>query len=590
VIHVDSVTRFATGLTLRSLAMSDLKHSLGALLSTAALAFSAAATLASGAAQNSGPQDGDPPGASVQLSSSCARCHSAAPAASALRDADGETVAPYDLWRGTMMANSALDPLWRAVVSVEVAATPSARTAIESKCLSCHAPMADQVGIEVPEGASPIAVLHDEGMLGDLARDGVSCTICHGITPDRLGTAASFSAGFVLDPWSRLYGPHEEPFQNPMNRATGFFPTHGAHILDSTLCGSCHTLETNALRPDGTPTGHVLLEQAPYIEWRNSIFDTERAEPGPAAANCQTCHVPTTNADGSPIETPIARNPGGRDFPFTTPRRPVGRHVFVGGNTLVLGLFEEHGEALGATAPSEAFAATRAATFEQLQERTAAVEIVRTEQQGDTLTVVARVLNRTGHKLPTAHPTRRVFLRATVTGADGATLFASGATDDAGRLVDTDGAVLPSEVAGGPIAPHRDRVRAPNEVVEYRAVMADEHGAPTHLLMRGATWLADTRLLPRGWSVEHPDSDRTRPIGTNDDANFSAGEDTVTYEIDLLGRSAAAVEVELCYQTLAPRWADEMRRYDTPEVAHFMHMYEGADRAPVVLAATRVEL
>ncbi|QDU84500.1 hypothetical protein Pla163_16100 [Planctomycetes bacterium Pla163] len=580
--------------------MFELQHRLGALLATAALAISAAATVASGAAPNgtarigtariNSAQDGDPPGASVQLSSSCARCHSAAPGASALRDADGETVAPYDLWRGTMMANSALDPLWRAVVSVEVAATPSARAAIESKCLSCHAPMADQVGIDVPDGASPIAVLHDEGMLGELARDGVSCTICHGIAPDRLGTAASFSAGFVLDPWNRLYGPHEDPFQNPMNRATGFFPTHGAHILDSALCGSCHTLETDALRPDGTPTGHVLLEQAPYIEWRNSVFDTERAEPGPNAANCQDCHVPTTNADGSAIETRIARNPGGSDFPFTTPRRPVGRHVFVGGNTLVLGLFEEHGEALGATAPREAFTATRAATFEQLEERTAAVEIVRAEREGDRLTVEVRVQNRTGHKLPTAHPTRRAFLRATVTGADGATLFASGATDDAGRLVDAAGEILPSEVAGGPIAPHRDVVRAPDEVVEYRAVMADEHGAPTHLLMRGATWLSDTRLLPRGWSAEHPDAERTRPIGTEDDANFSAGEDTVTYSIDLAGRRAAAVEIELCYQTLAPRWADEMRRYDTPEVARFMQMYEDADRAPVVLAAARVEL
>lgn len=574
--------------------MHAIQHRLDAAFLAGAFVAAAIATLATGTARGDAsapeaPQD-QPPGAAVQLSSSCARCHSAAPNARALRDADSRTVAPFDLWRGTMMANSALDPLWRAVVSVEVAATPSARAAIESTCLSCHAPMADQVGIEVPDGASPIAVLDNAGMLGDLARDGVSCTICHGIAPDGLGTDASFSAGFVLDPWNRLYGPHEEPFQNPMNRATGFFPTHGGHVLESAMCGSCHTLETDALRPDGTPTGHVLLEQAPYLEWRNSDFDTERAKPGPAAASCQACHVPTTNTDGSPIETAIARNPGGRDFPFTSPRQPVGRHVFVGGNTLVLGLFEEHGEALGVKATREAFAATRAATFEQLEQRTASIEIVDVEQREDTLIVRARVENRTGHKLPTAHPTRRAFLRATVTDASGVTLFVSGAIDEAGRLVDEDGSVLPTELAGGPIAPHRDRVRAPNEVVEYRAVMADEHGAPTHLLMRGATWLADTRLLPRGWSAEHPDSDRTRPIGTHDDANFTAGEDSVTYEIDLAGRVAAAVEIELFYQTLAPRWADEMRRYDTPEVVRFMAMYDAADRQPVVLASTRVEL
>ena len=41
-----------------------------------------------------------------------------------------------------MMANSARDPFWRAVLSAEVDATPSAKALIEEKCTRCHAPMA----------------------------------------------------------------------------------------------------------------------------------------------------------------------------------------------------------------------------------------------------------------------------------------------------------------------------------------------------------------------------------------------------------------------------------------------------------------
>ena len=82
------------------------------------------------------------PGPGVQRSSSCARCHSNAPNAEAMRDADGVGIAPFDLWQSTMMANAARDPLWRAVVSAEVAAAPGRREEIERTCLGCHSPMA----------------------------------------------------------------------------------------------------------------------------------------------------------------------------------------------------------------------------------------------------------------------------------------------------------------------------------------------------------------------------------------------------------------------------------------------------------------
>lgn len=55
----------------------------------------------------------------------CADCHSNSSDASAMRDERDNWIAPFDLWSSSMMANAARDPLWRAAVSAEVAATPS---------------------------------------------------------------------------------------------------------------------------------------------------------------------------------------------------------------------------------------------------------------------------------------------------------------------------------------------------------------------------------------------------------------------------------------------------------------------------------
>jgi len=531
--------------------------------------------------------EADPPGPAVQESSSCALCHSNAPRASAMRDAAGREIAPYDLWRGTMMANAARDPLWRAAMSAEIAATPSRRAEIEQKCLGCHAPMAARVGLEEHDTGSLAHALDCDAQLGDLARDGVSCTICHGMSPEGLGTDASYTAGFHLDPERRLFGPHEGPFAMPMRMHTGFTPTHGEHVAESALCASCHTLETEALAANGDAAGARLLEQAPYLEWRNSDFRDEGPDPGPLAASCQDCHVPTADEDGEPIRTRIARNPGGRDFPPTSAREPVGRHRFVGGNTLVLSMLADRGEELGVEAPPEAVRATLAATREQLREAAArvAIENVRRDRQG--LSFDVRVENLTGHKLPTGHPMRRAWLRVVVRDASGAVLFASGETDSRGRIVGAAGRPLASELADGPIEPHRNVVRGAGEVAIYGAVLADASGTATHTLLRGATWLVDDRLLPRGWSREHPDGARTAPVGVEGDDDFGAGGDRVRYEVDAVPAGAFTIEAELLYQPLGARWAAELLRGETPEIETFRRMYEEAERSAEVLASDR---
>ena len=99
-----------------------------------------------------------------------------------------------------MMANAARDPYWQAAVREEVLSNPEYRTVIEDKCTTCHTPMARFS--EAAAGGE--GSLLDDGYVDPehpshaLAMDGVSCTLCHQIQPDRLGEAESFTGGFVI--------------------------------------------------------------------------------------------------------------------------------------------------------------------------------------------------------------------------------------------------------------------------------------------------------------------------------------------------------------------------------------------------------
>jgi len=529
------------------------------------------------------PQDA--PGPGVSTAAVCATCHSAAPEATAMRDSTGASIAPYDLWRSTMMANAARDPLWRAVVSAEIAATPSRQREIEETCLRCHSPLAERSGLEDHDTGSFLHLLDCKGEKAELALDGVSCTICHGIRPDNLGTPESFSAGFELDEQRRLFGPHDTPFINPMRMHSGFTPARGDHITESRLCGSCHTLETHAFTPDGERDESPFLEQSPYLEWRNSVWEDESDTPGPMARSCQDCHVPTRDAAGVPNETRIARNPMGRDFPPVKERSPFGRHLFVGGNTLILSILRDHREELRVDAPAAAFDATIAAARDQLQHRTATLALADATREDGRLRFALDVQNLTGHKLPTGHPTRRAWLRVVIRDAGGNAVFASGQPDDQGRVLGPDGAPLASELPGGPVPPHRDVITAADQVATYEAIMADASGSPTFTLLRGARWYVDDRLLPAGWTADHPEAVRTAPIGVEGDASFRGGADRVRFDLDLAGQTGElTIEAALLYQSLSARWAAELLQVDTPEVKRFARMYAAADRAPEVLA------
>ena len=520
----------------------------------------------------------DPAWLPFRHSTLCARCHDNTDTARAMRDEQGKGIAPYDLWRSSMMANSARDPFWRAAVAREVENTPSAKKAIEAKCMRCHSPMANPAHGDRKHDLT-MSLLSEVSDRATIALDGVSCTVCHTIREEGLGTESSYSGMFEVDRERRLFGPHATPFINPMRRFTGLTATESKHIVESRLCATCHTLETHALDPEGKPTGSVHQEQSPYREWRNSAFSTEVDKPGPLAASCQDCHVPTTSEAGKTLETRIAHNPMGRDFNMSG-RSPFGRHIFVGGNSLMPSILRDN-PSLHAKAPRAAFDATIAAVRDQLRHRTAVVKIGEPVWKDSRLRFSISIENLAGHKFPSAYPSRRAWLRIRVVDEDGKTCFESGNWNAEGFLTDDEGKVLASELAGGPIQEHHRTITRSDQVQIFEAIMKDDRGDNTWLLMRAAGYAKDNRILPKGWSPEHGEAKKTAPAGVGDDEDFVGGGDRIHVDLQIEGhRTPREIQVDLVYQSQGGRYLSEFMTAKNEQVRFYEEIWKASDRRP----------
>ncbi|MEX1365718.1 MAG: hypothetical protein AB1Z98_21500 [Nannocystaceae bacterium] len=515
----------------------------------------------------------------------CAQCHSNADGASAMRDELGSPIAPDDLWQATMMANSARDPFWWAMVRAETATFPEHAAEIEAECTQCHAPMA---AIREDLFGGPFALddlLDAQSDRSQLGLDGVACAACHQVPDEEiLGPPQLAATG-------QMFGPHADPFAMPMQMHTGFVPTEASHMTESAMCGTCHTLQTSPLSADGTPLGGHFAEQTPYLEWLDSDFSTESVPPGPLAASCQDCHLPTVSEAGVPISTRIARRPMGSDFPPVAERSPYGRHVLVGGNTKVPAMLRDFADELRPRASAQAFDRTIASAQHMLQHDTATVSLGGAARQGDELVIPVRVDNLAGHKFPSGIPARRALLQVTVRDAEGAVVFRSGGTNAQGQLVDEGGAVLEAEHYGGPTQPHHQTITHSTQVQIYQSVMADEDGVPTFRLLRASEYAKDNRLLPQGWTPAAPNAAVTGPVLGMADADFVGGSDTVQYRVLApAGSGPYEVRVELLYQALGTRFVTELLALDAPEIRAFERMWEASDRSPEPVASAMVQL
>jgi hypothetical protein len=476
-----------------------------------------------------------------------------------------------------MMANSARDPVWQAKVSSEVARRPSLQTLIEDKCATCHMPMAytqSQV-LGGPAQLSDGGFLDPDHPLHEAAMDGVSCTLCHQIEETGLGESETFSGGFQIDtstePPNRLaYGPYPQPFAMPMAHMSGYTPVQGAHIEDSGLCATCHTLFTPVIDDSGNVVGE-FPEQTPYLEWEHSSFGSDRG----AGVPCQACHMP--DASGA---VRISNDPPGRAI---TSRSPFAQHYFVGGNATVLGLLQSNVAELGLTTSTDLLQDTLERTLNQLQTATARLSIADAEVDGARLVLEVRVDSMAGHKLPTGYPARQAWLHVTVSDASGEILFESGQPQPDGSISGND-----ADEVGAAYEPHHDIISDPQQVQIYEAVMHDVEDQVTNTLLGAVGYVKDNRILPAGFDPATAGEEIAVQGQASLDDTFLGGSDRVTYEIDVDGASGPfTVSAELLYHALSYRFVEDLTADPTDAVSRFAALYHGSDQSPVVLASAQ---
>ena len=499
-----------------------------------------------------------------RTSDRCVACHNG------LKTKAGEDISIGFAWRASIMANSSRDPYWQGSVRRESIDHPGAQAAIEDECSTCHMPLSHFTA-------------HAEGRKGEVfshlplssppskdgaAADGVSCSVCHQVEKTGLGTPASFNGGLTF---ASIQNPHQRPEYGPFvvdqghqrvmqSSTNGMVPQASDHIRDSALCGSCHTLYTKALGPGGRQVG-TLPEQMPYLEWLHSDY--------PKRNTCQSCHMPE-------VQEPVAVT-----AIYGPLRQGMHRHEFIGGNFLMQQMLNDYrGDLHTAALPKELIAAS-GRTIEFLKSQSARVTLQNVRQQSGQLSLEVHVENLTGHKLPTAYPSRRAWLHVVVQDRDGRTIFESGALNPDGSIVGNANDADPHRYE-----PHYREITKPQQVEIFEPILGDAQGNVTTGLLSAVGYLKDNRLLPSGFDKGSATHDIAVVGNALSDPNFTDKGSTTRYVINTAAPGPFHVQAELWYQPIGFRWAHNLEPYSAAEPQRFVHYYNSeARRSAVVLAS-----
>jgi hypothetical protein len=457
-------------------------------------------------------------------------------------------LSPFGEWSASPMGLAGRDPIFFSQLQGETNILPEHTTCIENLCLHCHGVMGqrqlaidtdgdDAKGCEeffgiapppqVPMGKPfrldmvtqwPNSPDNEFQKFGALARDGISCTVCHRVADVDLGEENAYTGNFVTGPANIIFGPYQNVIEKPMQQALGVTPQFGSQITDPGLCGSCHAILLPVFDNDGIQI-NFSYEQTTYLEWENSVF----SQPGPDFSSCQDCHMPT-HFDGKELSFEIA-NIETNMFPPTTNRLPdpeitlserdiFARHSLHGLNIFINQIFQQfpivlgYGQLVGFFSDTPALITGQNSMVNMAQNETATVKINELVlNQDGQLEAVIEVRNLTGHYLPSGVGFRRMFLEFLVRDAERNVLWASGRTNKLGAILDgTTEVVLPSEqpvkFPDVPFQPHYDVITEQDQVQIYQELVEDSAGELTTSFLLRVTEVKDNRIRPKGYNPE----------------------------------------------------------------------------------------
>ena len=365
----------------------------------------------------------------------CANCHAGTD--------NGHNIRPVTTWGGSMMANAGRDPLFWASLDVANNDVPG----IGEWCLRCHSPGGWLDGrVTQPSGSADGCTLSGEIDGVDNDFEGLLCSFCHRMqinpSPPPGQQPVYYENGqYWIDDTTCSMG-FDPCRKGPYNYTMGQpHPPHGwessQYHRDSDNCGNCHNVTNQVLTlidENGVNTGVPVPVERTYKEWEQSSF----SQPGTSFLTCQNCHMPdATNDPAYPsIATDINRT---GDLPI---------HELAGGNAWVPRVLKGEYPSLGR---ADEFDATTAWAVDML-ENAATVEISAPPsiQVGADLNLDVRVVNLSGHKLPTGYPEgRRMWLDVLVRDGSGTPIWHSGAWDPSSGALAQDPQLKVYEVKPG---------------------------------------------------------------------------------------------------------------------------------------------
>jgi hypothetical protein len=304
----------------------------------------------------------------------------------------------------------------------------------------------------------------------------------------------------------------------------------------------------------------------PYQEWLNSDYKDKQS--------CQSCHMPV-------IQEPVAITKV-----LGVIRDDASRHVFVGGNFFIQRMLNRYRNDLDVIALPEEFEASASRTIEHLQSKTAEIAIQNVNVAAGRLQADISVQNLSGHKFPTAYPSRRAWLHVTVKDRNGATVFESGGLDTSGLIRGND-----NDADATKYEPHYTEITAPDQVQIYEDIMVDPAGKLTTGLLTAVRFIKDNRLLPRGFNKAGADAEIAVLGSAAQDPDFIAGGDNIRYSVNLANAQGPfQVQAELWFQPISFRWANNLRPYDAAEPKRFVGYYDSMSSGSAVRIAQATRL
>ncbi len=462
---------------------------------------------------------------------------------------------PYDGWVNSMMGQAARDPVWRAALHI---ANNDANEAGEY-CIRCHAPGAWLGGRSMPPDGSAFI---DDYQTNDF--EGIQCHFCHRSvnpvfekdSPDEdfdILAALEFPPGdqrgngrYVVDPSDVRRGPYQDIAENEDMNPHGVPVLYSPWHSRSEMCGTCHDVGNPVFSkdkdgrwvPNGWQTEHptqdpydMFPEQRTYSEWRSSAFAMGGVlfgdgrfggnHPTGIMESCQDCHMPDQVSGGCSLW----------ENPPWYERQDLPQHTFAGANHWVLRAILDlnpYGEA-GIDEETVADAEARAVSMLQAASDLQAVQI------GDRLQM--RVINFSGHKLPTGYPEgRRMWLNIRYLDDFGQTVAQRGAYDFAtGDLTESDTKVYRAKVGIGE---------------DVAALTGLDAGPSNHLTLVNEI-LLDNRIPPIGFTNAAFETFDGQPVAyTYEDGQY--WDDT----LDPIPNGAVEAVVTLYYQAMTREYIE----------------------------------